>query len=256
MDRGALLPDESGTMSFIPVQLVAQQESLPEVTQEVAESMDLWAIIWESGGAVLAVLILLIVASIATWFLIGYKALSTQRAKRQTRLFIDRFWATRDLDEVERVAQSLPASPVAIVFQSGYDELRKVVNENSRTDAYGMENVERAMRRAAANEATILDRFLPVLATIGSTAPFIGLFGTVWGIMKAFMEIAQLQQAGIDVVAGPIAEALIATAVGLVAAIPAVMGYNLFSNSAAQLQTETEGFIADFLNLIRRNFAE
>ena len=243
-------------MIAIPVSLVAQQEVPPDVTQSVAESMDLWAIVWDSGGAVLVVLLLLVVASIATWFLIGYKGLATMRARRQTRLFVDRFWATRDLDEVERLVQSLPASPVAIVFQAGYDELRRVVGDDSRTDAFGMENVERAMRRAAASEAAVQERFLPVLATVGSTSPFVGLFGTVWGIMTAFMEIAQLQQAGIDVVAGPIAEALIATAIGLVAAIPAVMGYNYFSNASALLQTETEGFIADFLNLVRRNFAQ
>lgn len=242
-------------MNFIPVQLVAQQEALPEVTV-APESMDLWSIVMDSSGAVLLVLLVLVVASIATWFLIGYKALAMQRARRQTRIFVDRFWATRDLDEVERVAQGLPSSPVSVVFLSGYDELRKVVNDRSKTDRDGLENVERAMRRALAQEVDGLDRFLPILATVGSTSPFIGLFGTVWGIMKAFMEIAQLQQAGIDVVAGPIAEALIATAVGLIAAIPAVMGYNYFSSTAGHLQTEAEGFIADFLNLTRRNFVE
>ena len=150
-----------------------------------------------------------------------------------------------------RAAQFAPFAAL-----SGYDELRKVGDEGGKTSEYGLENVERAMRRASANEVNSLDRFLPFLATVGSTSPFIGLFGTVWGIMKAFMEIAQLEQAGIDVVAGPIAEALIATAVGLMAAIPAVMAYNFFASAVGRLQTDTESFIADFLNLIRRNFTE
>lgn len=243
-------------MNVIPIQLIAQQESIPEVVVDASPELGVWSVLAESSGIVLFVLVLLAVASIASWFLIGYKALVLQRAQRQTAAFIDRFWATRDLDEVETTAQNLPASPVGAVFLSGYDELRKVVNEHSKTNAFGIENVERAMRRASATEVDTLDRFLPFLATVGSTSPFIGLFGTVWGIMKAFMEIAQLQQAGIDVVAGPIAEALIATAVGLMAAIPAVMAYNFFASAVGRLQTDTDGFIADFLNLIRRNFAE
>lgn len=242
-------------MNIIPVQLVAQQETLPEIPAEAVD-LGIWSILADSSGVVLFVLVALALASVGSWFLIGYKALMLQRAQRQSAVFLDRFWATRDLDDVETTAQGLPASPVAGVFMSGYDELRKVVDENSRTDAFGMENVERAMRRASANEVGTLDRFLPFLATVGSTSPFIGLFGTVWGIMKAFMEIAQLEQAGIDVVAGPIAEALIATAVGLMAAIPAVMAYNFFATTVGRLQTDTEGFIADFLNLVRRNFAE
>lgn|SRR5690554_4120134 len=243
-------------MNVIPIQLIAQQESIPEVVVDAPAELGVWSVLAESSGVVLLVLVVLSVASIASWFLIGYKALVLQRSQRQTAAFIDRFWATRDLDEVETTAQNLPASPVGAVFLSGYDELRKVINEDGKTDEFGLENVERAMRRASATQVSGLDRFLPFLATVGSTSPFIGLFGTVWGIMKAFMEIAQLQQAGIDVVAGPIAEALIATAIGLVAAIPAVMAYNFFASAVGRLQTDTDGFIADFLNLIRRNFAE
>lgn len=242
-------------MTVIPIQLIAQQETLPELAEAPVE-IGVWSVLADASGMVLFVLVLLAVASVASWFLIGYKALVLKRAERQSDAFLDRVWATRDLDEVERFAQQLPASPVAAVFLSGYDELRKVVDEDSKTDAGGIENVERAMYRASANELGALDRFLPFLATVGSASPFVGLFGTVWGIMLAFMEIAQMQQAGIDVVAGPIAEALIATAVGLMAAIPAVVAYNLFSSATGRVQTDTESFIADFLNLIRRNFGE
>lgn len=242
-------------MNIIPFELIAQQESVSEAASS-APDLGIGSILLDASGMVLVVLLVLAIASIASWFLIGYKALVLQRAERQSRVFIDRFWATRDLDEIETTAQGLPSSPMAAVFMSGYDELRKVVGDDGRTSTYGLENVERAMRRTNASQAGGLERFLPFLATVGSTSPFIGLFGTVWGIMNAFMEISMLKEAGIDVVAGPIAEALIATAIGLMAAIPAVIAYNLFVNSVDRLQTDTDGFIADFLNLVRRNFVD
>jgi len=242
-------------MNIIPIELIAQQESYATSASN-GPDLGIGSILMDASGMVLVVLLILAIASIASWFLIGYKLLVLQRAERQSRVFIDRFWATRDLDEIENTAQSLPSSPMAAVFLSGYDELRKVVDDRSRTNAYGLENVERAMRRANASQGGTLERFLPFLATVGSTSPFVGLFGTVWGIMNAFMEISTLKEAGIDVVAGPIAEALIATAIGLMAAIPAVIAYNLFANSVERLETETDGFIADFLNLVRRNFVD
>lgn len=239
-------------MNVLPIELIAQQESL----SQPATDLGIGSVLWDASGMVLVVLLVLAVASVASWFIIGYKALVLQRAERQSTVFIDRFWATRDLDEIETTAQNLPASPMGAVFLSGYDELRKVVDEHSRTDSHGLENVERAMRRENASQANGLERLLPFLATVGATAPFVGLFGTVWGIMNAFMEISLLQEAGIDVVAGPIAEALVATAIGLLAAIPAVIAYNFFANSAWRLQSNTDGFIADFLNLVRRNFVD
>ncbi len=240
-------------MNIIPIQLIAQQA---ETAQAVAPNPELsiGSVILDSSGMVLFVLLVLIFASIASWFLIGYKALLLKRAQRQTVVFVDRFWATRDLDEVETSAQSLPNSPLSNVFLSGYEELRKVIDDRSQTDRDGLENVERAMRRAGASEFQSLERFLPFLATVGSAAPFVGLFGTVWGIMTAFMKISALHEAGIDVVAGPIAEALIATAVGLLAAIPAVVAYNFLSSAIGRLEVDAEGFVSDFLNVLRRHF--
>jgi biopolymer transport protein TolQ len=117
-----------------------------------------------------------------------------------------------------------------------------------------MTNVERALRRASINEVTILETMVPFLATTGSTAPFVGLFGTVWGIMNSFIEIGGQKSASLDVVAPGIAEALIATAIGLVAAIPAVMAYNYFSRRIRVISSEMETFSSDFLNIIRRRF--
>jgi biopolymer transport protein TolQ len=121
----------------------------------------------------------------------------------------------------------------------------------------GLENVERALRRATTAEVTHLESLTPVLATIGSTAPFVGLFGTVWGIMNAFVNINALNAGGevsLAVVAGPIAEALIATAIGLFAAIPAVIAYNYFVNRIRVLSSEMDNFSADFLNIVKRHF--
>jgi biopolymer transport protein TolQ len=115
-------------------------------------------------------------------------------------------------------------------------------------------NVERALRRAAMNEVTGLETMIPFLATTGSTAPFVGLFGTVWGIMNSFIEIGGQKSASLDVVAPGIAEALIATAIGLVAAIPAVMAYNYFLRRIHVLQTEMDAFQSDYLNIVRRHF--
>ncbi len=120
-----------------------------------------------------------------------------------------------------------------------------------------MENVERSLRRAASAEVTHLESLVPFLATIGSTAPFVGLFGTVWGIMNAFVNINAITEGGemsLAIVAGPIAEALIATAIGLFAAIPAVIAYNYFVNRIKILSSEMDNFSADFLNIVKRHF--
>lgn len=248
-------------MNIIPIELVAQRETLPEMAPASQESAThapegVWDLVAQSSGMVLLVLVLLALASVVSWFLIAYKWWMLSRAERQGREFLQRFWGTRELDEVEQVAGQLTATPMSAVFTGGYEELRKVVNEEGRTTHDGVENVERALRRHSVREVGMLERFLPFLATVGATAPFVGLFGTVWGIMTAFMDIARLEQAGIDVVAGPIGEALIATAVGLMAAIPAVMGYNFFMARIGRIQSEVDGFSSDFVNVVRRSLAD
>jgi biopolymer transport protein TolQ len=142
-------------------------------------------------------------------------------------------------------------SPVAAVFTAGYRELARLSAGGAAQDAEA--NLERALRRAAQVERTQLEQYVAVLATTGSTAPFIGLFGTVWGILQAFLKLGQPGSAATIQVVGPdIAHALVATAVGLVAAIPAVMAYNYFLSSLRILETEMDNFSSDFLNLVKR----
>ena len=148
------------------------------------------------------------------------------------------------------------------VFKAGYIELTKLKDKDDddaqsmRTRLSGIENVERALRRSMKAEMTHLESLVPYLATVGSTAPFIGLFGTVWGIMVAFVNINAQGAAGLDVVAQPIAEALIVTAIGLFTAIPAVVAYNYFTSRIKILGAEMENFSDDFLNIVKRHFFE
>ena len=228
-------------------------------TPEGAEELTILSLMSEASGMVLFVLFVLIVASIVSWFIIGYKWLALRRAYGDTAKFTDAFWQSKRLDAIYQQAEALPNSPVSQVFQAGYVELRKLRGQDSEstmsTQLGGLENVERALRRAQATELAHLERLVPFLATVGSTAPFVGLFGTVWGIMLAFMNLSAADAAmGIDVVAGPIAEALIATAIGLMAAIPAVVAYNTFNTRIHSLEVEMENFSNDFLNIVKRHF--
>ncbi len=228
------------------------------LTPPVAETESMLELITGSSPPVLAVLILLVVASIACWLIIGYKWVTLTRAARQSTRFIEAFWRSRKLEEIDATASALDRAPVAQVFKAGYDELRRVKGDEAEStlggQLDGIENVERALRRATAVETGHLERLIPFLATVGSTAPFVGLFGTVWGIMIAFRDISRTQQSGLDVVSGPIAEALIATAIGLVAAIPAVIAYNFFNARIHTLTVQMENFSSDFLNVVKRTF--
>ena len=144
-------------------------------------------------------------------------------------------------------------APVAKMFKAGYIELARVGSESPTGG--DLANIERTLRRSKNDELTRLESYVPFLATTGSTAPFVGLFGTVWGIMNAFLNLKSGEgQATLDAVAPGIAEALIATAIGLAAAIPAVMAYNYFVRKLQVLESEMEAFSSDFLNIVRRNF--
>src|SRR5690606_19114306 len=168
---------------------------------------------------------------------------------RQSARFLDVFWRSKRLDSVYEQAGSYAQSPVAEVFKAGYQELAKVTSSGNKEDAADI--LTRTLRRAASVETTTLRRYIIFLATTGSTAPFIGLFGTVWGILRAFQKLGTAQQASIQVVGPDIAHALIATAVGLVAAIPAVMAFNYFNSSIRVLNTEMDNFSSDFLNIVK-----
>lgn len=236
------------------VQLVTAQTTVEAQPKGITEIM------LDASGVVMGVLILLGILSIISWFVVGLKAFYLFRARRESQKFLDIFWQSKRLDSIYQSAEDFPLSPVSQVFKAGYIELSKLKNAESedsqtmQTQLGGIENVERALRRAMSTEIMQLESLLPFLATVGSNAVFIGLFGTVWGIMNAFVNIQAAGSSGIGVVAGPIAEALVVTGVGLVTAIPAGIAYNWFLSKIRVLSIEMDNFTSDFLNIVKRHF--
>ena len=226
------------------------------------EAASLWSTVTHSGPLAFAVLLLLIVFSVVSWGIILVKWLAIRQADRPSAQFLEVFWQSKRLDEIFQKSEELSSSPLAQVFRAGYQELVKVKQREQKEKEApdksmsfgGVENVERALRRAATTEMTELERLVPFLATVGSTSPFIGLFGTVVGIMKSFAEIGAKGSANLATVAPGIAEALIATAAGLLAAIPAVIAFNSFGSRIKVLGAEMENFSHDFMNIVRRHF--
>nr|HID60101.1 protein TolQ [Desulfobacterales bacterium] len=226
--------------------------------------------ILDSGPMVRFVLILLLFFSIISWAIIFIKYRYLRKARKESLYFTEFFWKSRDLSEVFAETKRLKCSPIARVFSAGYIELKKSTKRNTRPGGKNVgqdnvpitmqvmtvENVRRSLRRAMDAETTQLNSLLPFLATTGSTTPFIGLFGTVWGIMTSFRGIGLKGSASLAVVAPGISEALIATAAGLAAAIPAVVAFNYFSNKVKVLESEMESFSADFLNIVDRNLMQ
>jgi len=219
-------------------------------------------IISSAGIIVKLVLFLLMTFSVVSWGIILFKFFQVQRAKGESERFMDFFWKSKRFDAIASQVDRFAHSPLTVLFNEGYSELKKVVDTDSKsdgsalsTDLGGVENVSRALRRATNSEITRLEKYLTFLATTGSTSPFIGLFGTVWGIMTAFEGIGKTGSASLAVVAPGIAEALIATAIGLVAAIPAVMAYNHFQHKIRVLINEMDSFTTEFLNIVQRNIA-
>jgi len=213
-----------------------------------------------SGPVVQVVLYLLIIVSISSWAIIVYKARQIRAARLSCERFIQLFWETRNLTEIAKSCGDFPNTPIAEVFKAGYQELvrlrnkKKTAPDGLTTELSGVANVERAMRRAASLQRTQLERALTFLATAASTSPFIGLFGTVWGIMNAFIGLSAVKSSSIQAVAPGISEALVATAVGLAAAIPALVGYNHFAGQTRLLAADMENFSSEFLNIAERHF--
>jgi biopolymer transport protein TolQ len=216
-----------------------------------------------TGPVVQVVLWTLVIFSIVSWGIIIYKLNQVSHARRESERFISLFWESKNLAAIHSGSVGLTHSPVAQVFRAGYQELlqltrakRQAVGAESgfSTDLGGVENVTRAMRRQANVETSKLEKGITFLATTGSTCPFIGLFGTVWGIMTAFIGLSAAHSSNIQAVAPGIAEALITTAIGLVAAIPAQMFYNYFIARVRELAIEMENFTSEFLNIAERHF--
>ena len=215
-----------------------------------------------SGPVVRAVLLILIAFSVGCWGIALAKSLEMRRARTQSERFTDIFWDAKNLSAIQTASGDLKESPVAQVFRGGYQELQRFTKskrgnpagDDEPAELGGVENVQRAMMRVRTQQVTRLERGLTFLATTASTAPFIGLFGTVWGIMTAFRGLSTTTSSSIQAVAPGIAEALVATAVGLAAAIPAVMMYNRFARQVRVLTAEMDTFSSEFLNIAERHF--
>lgn len=222
-----------------------------------AQSLDIWSLIKGASPVVMAVLVLLASFSFYSWYIIINKYMQLGRASKQADKFLDIFWNTKKLDDIFSEAGKLEKAPVARLFRAGYKELRRV-KESGNSEASGwlgdMQSIERSLDRTRLEQMTKMESKIPFLATTGSAGPFVGLFGTVWGIMNSFRSIGAQKSAGLDTVAPGIAEALVATAIGLVAAIPAVMAYNYFVRRIKIQAAEMDAFRSDFLNIIKRHF--
>lgn len=216
--------------------------------------MNAWNLILEAGLIVKFVMTLLLLGSIYSWSIILSKVKRVRVAKKINTQFLDTFWNSKSLDEVQEKIKPLLASPIAVVFDSGYHELKKLpIQDRTQDGAPEINNIERALKRSAANEIESLEKSVDWLATSASAAPFVGLFGTVWGIMTSFQNIGAMGSASLAVVAPGISEALIATALGLAVAIPAAVGYNYLVARIKKISTDIDSFSQDFLNLVQRS---
>ena len=226
-----------------------------------ALSNDIIQMMVHAGLVVKIVLSILLLFSLISWTIIFTKWNLLRKAKKQTAYFLDLFWDNKEFSKVFNESDDLTYSPIANLFRSGYSELSRTralqPSFNSGDEAgiqMYIENIERTLRKTFIHQNSRLEKAISFLATTGNSAPFIGLFGTVWGIMESFRGIGLKGSASLAVVAPGISEALIATAVGLAAAIPAVVAYNYFSQRVMELRTEMDSFNNDFLGIIKRQF--
>jgi biopolymer transport protein TolQ len=211
-------------------------------------------LITQAGPVVQGTLVLLVLSSVVSWAIIFAKSRYFKRALRENSTFLEQFWGAKSLEEIYSKTDKSNA-PVANVFKSGFKELQKLSQGGQTGLATDVDNIQRALMRASTSEVSVLEKYVPWLATTASAAPFVGLFGTVWGIMGAFQGIGASGSANLAVVAPHIAEALIATAIGLAAAIPAVVAYNHFVNQMKKVVNEMDCFSQDFLNIVQRGMS-
>ena len=201
-----------------------------------------------------AVMLLLAVASVVSWALIFQRWFALNRVQREIDDFEDEFWSGIDLNELkaELDGQEDTLTGIESVFVAGFGEYGRLAGQTDTDPDAVMQNVQRAMRVALTREEERLGRHLPFLATVGSTSPYVGLFGTVWGIMNSFRSLANMTQATLAAVAPGISEALIATAMGLFAAIPAVIGYNRFASRVEGMMKRYEAFADELASILHR----
>jgi biopolymer transport protein TolQ len=220
----------------------------------VQEEISILGLIADASFIVQMVMLILLLASVVSWYVIFQRASFFKLAKKNRLTFEERFWSGMDLNILYKEANSGQLqSGLELIFKSGFKEFNRLKQQAGIEADAVMEGTQRAMRVALSRESERLDLHLPFLATVGSTSPYVGLFGTVWGIMNSFLGLAQQQQATLATVAPGISEALIATAMGLFAAIPAVVAYNRFSTQSDALYSNYETFADEFSSILHRN---
>lgn len=218
------------------------------------EGIALWSLILNASLLVQLVILMLLLASIVSWTMIFRKWFMIKTALRATDQFEERFWSGANMTQMynDLSRKSGTVTGMARVFVDGFREFKRLEKQPKITAAAVLEGVQRAMRVVLSREVDYLETHLSFLATVGSTSPYVGLFGTVWGIMNSFRALGAVQQATIAHVAPGIAEALIATAMGLFAAIPAVIAYNRYSNDVERLINRYEIFTEEFASIVQR----
>jgi biopolymer transport protein TolQ len=216
--------------------------------------MNVWSLISEATIVVQLVMVLLVLASIASWVIIFARRSALARFEKRTRDFEEQFWSGADAGQLyERISgERKAAEGQERLFEAGFREFQRLREDSGTSPDTLAAGARRAMRVAMTREIDRLESGLNFLATVGSTSPYVGLFGTVWGIMHAFFALAGVQQATIAMVAPGIAEALIATAMGLVAAIPAVIAYNRYSDRVYRLEVRMDNFKEEFAGILHR----
>lgn len=224
-------------------------------------SFSIFAMMANAGLVVQLVMVTLLLFSLLAWSIVIMKLIVFRHSRQSSQEFLEIFWESKTLSEALEAAQEYPMSPESSVFITGYNELKKIAAARKAGQTAAtlemqlatMDNLKRSIRKAQVQEIHRLGRSVPFLATAGSSTPFIGLFGTVWGIMSSFHDIGAQGSASLATVAPGISEALVATAAGLAVAIPSVIFYNYFSNRLIEMESDMENFGTDFINLIERD---
>lgn len=224
-------------------------------TMQPAVDTSIWHALLSASLVVQLTLLSLIVLSVLCWGVIFSKWRQFQTAKQANELFEKRFWKTASFESLYESIDEFDGSPLATMFKSAFVELQKLAEVyRGKIPLDQLDNLERVLRNSMDEEISKLESKLTILATTGATGPFIGLFGTVWGIMNSFQKIGAMGSAHLAVVAPGISEALVATAIGLLAAIPAVIAFNHWNGRIRRMELAMNGFSSDFLNMTKRNF--
>jgi biopolymer transport protein TolQ len=221
----------------------------------MAADMSFFHLIAGASMVVKLVMLLLLAVSVASWTMIFRRRSALLAAREAADNFEDRFWSGGDLARLYREVSARPEDAIGMagIFQAGFSEFARLRKQTGTDSRSVVEGAQRVMRVALSRETDDLETHLSFLATVGSTSPYVGLFGTVWGIMNSFRGLGNAQQATLSMVAPGIAEALIATAMGLFAAIPAVVAYNRFADRVSRLELRYDTFMEEFTALLQRH---